>query len=298
MIRAGRGGNRIQMKELLIRLVVGAAVVIVIAIGTAWVISGDLVEPARSVMGRPPLDLEASNITFASSSGALIHGWLSRGKPGQGVVLLLHGTRGDRRDMSSRAQFLHKLGYTVLLFDFQAHGDSRGQQVTFGERESRDVVASLQYIAHELPDEHIGVIGVSLGAASFVLAAGRPAVNAVVLESMYPTIQQAVSERIGWLGPILGPVVFTQVQARLQIPDDRLRVVDRMSKLGAPVLIVNGARDHIDAARQIFAAAAEPKEFWAVEGAGHVDLHAFAKGDYERRIGDFLGRYLPNKAAR
>jgi hypothetical protein len=59
--------------------------------------------------------------------------------------------------------------------------------------------------------------------------------------------------------------------------EDCLRVVDHISKLGAPVLIVSGVRDNIDAARQISAAAAEPKEFSAVEGAGQVDLHSFAQ---------------------
>jgi len=42
----------------------------------------------------------------------------------------------------------------------------------------------------------VGVIGVSLGAASLVLAKPDPAPSAVVLESMYPTIEEAVSNRL------------------------------------------------------------------------------------------------------
>src|SRR5437870_2655378 len=41
--------------------------------------------------------------------------------------------------------------------------------------------------------------------------------------------------------------------------------------------------------RRLFAAArAEPKSPWIVPGAAHVDLHAFARTDYERRVGGFL----------
>jgi fermentation-respiration switch protein FrsA (DUF1100 family) len=46
----------------------------------------------------------------------------------------------------------------------------------------------------------------------------------------------------------------------------------------------------------LFAASSNPKELWAVEGAGHVNLHAFAKAQYEQRVGDFLGRYMAAKA--
>jgi pimeloyl-ACP methyl ester carboxylesterase len=292
------------MKELLIRLVVGLAVIVVVVIAVTWVAGRDLTEPAnRDIdIGRPPLDLEASNITFASGSGSLIHGWLSAGKPGQGAVILLHGLRGDRRDMVSRAEFLHARGYSVLLFDFQAHGESRGSLITFGDLESRDVTAAIQYLHHKLPGEQVGVVGASLGAAAFVLAEERPAVAAVVLEQMYPTIQQAVAGRarqyLGPLGPVLAPLLMVQMQARLEIPADRLRPIDRMGQIGAPVLIVNGTQDSytsIEDARALFAAASNPKELWAVEGAGHVNLHAFAKAQYEQRVGDFLGRYLAAK---
>jgi pimeloyl-ACP methyl ester carboxylesterase len=287
------------MKELLIRLVVGVAVIVVVVIAVTWIAGGELTDPANRDIGRPPLDLEASNITFASGSGSLIHGWLSHGKPGQGVVLLLHGLRGDRRDMLSRAEFLRARGYSVLLIDFQAHGESRGRRITFGDLESRDVTAAIQYLHHKLPDEPVGVIGASLGAAAFVLAEERPAVAAVVLEQMYPTIQQAVAGKarqyLGPLGPVFAPLLMVQIQSQLEIPADRLRPIDRMAQIGAPVLIVNGTQDRytsIEDARALFAAASDPKEVWAVEGAGHVNLYAFAKTQYEQRVGEFLARHL------
>jgi fermentation-respiration switch protein FrsA (DUF1100 family) len=61
------------------------------------------------------------------------------------------------------------------------------------------------------------------------------------------------------------------------------------------VLILSGILDQhttIDEARAIFAAAQPPKEFWAVEGAAHVDLHSYRREDYERRVGAFLAANL------
>jgi uncharacterized protein len=287
-------------REWLIRIVVGVAVLVVVLIGVTWFAAGDLTDPANRDIGNPPSDLNASGATFASeSSGSLIHGWLSVGKPGQGVVLLLHGLRGDRRDMISRAEFLRARGYSVLLVDFQAHGESRGSRVTFGDLESRDVTAAIHYLHHKLPAEKIGILGVSLGAAATVLAKGRPAVAAIVLEQMYSSIEQAVAIRarlnFGPPGAWLAPVLMEEMQSRLNIPANRLQVLDWMGKIGGPVLIVDGTRDNytpIEDARALLAAAPEPKELWAVEGAKHVNLYTFAKADYERRVGDFLGRYL------
>jgi uncharacterized protein len=288
-----------NLQEWLIRVLVGAAVLVVVVIAVAWMAGGGLSDPVHRDIGRPPLDLEASNVTFVSSSGSLIHGWLSHGTSGKGAVLLLHGTHGDRRDMLSRAEFLRSRGFSVLLFDFQGHGETSGVLTSFGDRESRDVVGGIQYLRHQLPGERIGVIGVSMGAAAFVLADHRPPVEAVVLECMYPTIEQGVANRLrlrlGPFGPMLTPLVMLQLQPRIEIEPGRLRPVDRMSRIGAPVLIINGTRDDytsIQDARALFDAASPPKEFWAVEGAAHVDLLAFAKVEYERRVGDFLAAHL------
>jgi fermentation-respiration switch protein FrsA (DUF1100 family) len=45
----------------------------------------------------------------------------------------------------------------------------------------------------------------------------------------------------------------------------------------------------------VFAAAAEPKSFWEVPGAAHVDLHAFVGEEYERRIGAFFAGHLARR---
>ena len=68
-----------------------------------------------------------------------------------------------------------------------------------------------------------------------------------------------------------------------------------MATIGTPVFILSGTVDRhtsIEEARSLFEAAAAPKDFWAVEGAAHVNLYRFAKGEYERRVSSFLERYM------
>jgi fermentation-respiration switch protein FrsA (DUF1100 family) len=227
------------------------------------------------------------------------------GRRGAGASLLLHGVRADRRDMLSRALFLHALGYSVLLIDFQAHGESPGAHITFGDLESLDAFAAVEFLRSTVPSERIGAIGVSLGAASLVLARKPLHLDAVVLESMYPTVEEAVADRLtlhlGSWAATAAPLLLTQMKPRLGIGPERLRPVDRMVELHAPLLLIHGARDEHTRpaeARRVFAAAGEPKTFWEVPGAAHVNLHRFAKAEYERRIAAWFDRYLTTNASR
>ena len=256
--------------------------------------------PNVARIGLAPAALDAESVVFPSASGTLLHAWFARGRAGAGAVLLLHGVGADRRVMLDRARFLRAAGYAVLLPDFQAHGESVGKHITFGSLESRDAVAALQYLRVRAPGEPVGIVGVSMGGAAAVLANEHGAVaDAYVLESMYPTIREAVRDRLrAWLGPI-GPLftrtVIGVVGAQAGIVADSLRPIDFIGRLGAPVLVAAGTRDRyttLAESESLYTRASGPKEFWPVEGAGHVDLYAYASAEYESRVGGFLARYL------
>lgn len=281
------------------RVLLAIVAVLLCGAAAAWYVGGKLMEPVPRVVGVPPAELGAREVTFRSESGSLIHGWLADGQPGAGAIVLLHGVRADRRDMLSRAIFLHALGYSVLLIDFQAHGESPGAHITFGDLESLDAIAAVEFLRSTIPGERVGAIGISLGAASLVLARKPLRLDAVVLESMYPTVEEAVADRLtlhlGSWAAVASPVLLTQMKPRLGVGPERLRPIDHIAELRAPLLLIHGARDehtHPAEARRVFASASEPKIFWEVPGAAHVNLHRFAKAEYERRIAAWFDHYL------
>jgi len=258
-----------------------------------------LSKPAHRPIGIAPADLEATPVDIQSPSGAHIRGWAVPGREGGGVVLLLHGVRADRREMLDRARFLKRQGFGALLIDLPAHGESDGDRITFGWREADGVRAAMRYLSDRWPEERIGVIGVSLGAASLVLSHPSPAPAAVVLESMYPTIDDAVSDRLriylGAAGPALAPVLLTQLPMRLGISPAQLRPAVDIADLHAPLLVAAGSVDRhttLSETRRIFDNANGPKELWIVDNAAHVDLHARSTSEYEARIGGFLAMHL------
>lgn len=234
-----------------------------------------------------------------SQSGSTLRGWWRPGQGGKGAVILLHGVRSSRLGMLERAKFLSREGFGVLLFDFQAHGESSGAHITLGKLESQDATAAVAFIREHAPGEKLGVIGTSLGAASALLAEPALPVDAMVLETSYPSLQQAVENRFairfGQPGKWLAPLLTCQLRPRLGFGVDALRPIDRVPSLKMPKLFIAGADDqHTTASesKELFVAAAEPKEFWLVEGAAHVDMRAFNREEYEKRLLAFLILHL------
>jgi pimeloyl-ACP methyl ester carboxylesterase len=285
--------RRLSASLLVLAPVLAAALVL----GAGEVLSS----PSRARIGDAPAYLNAKTIRIATPGG-YVAGWVAPGVPGTGAVLLMHGVRANRLSMLERARFLSRRGYAVLLIDLPAHGESTGERITFGAREKEGARAALAFLAQQFPGERIGVIGVSLGAAALVLSHAEPEPAAVVLESMYPTIGEAVENRLqmrlGAAGRWLAPLLVRQLPLRSGVSPDELRPVDAVATLHAPTFVISGEQDlHTPAAetRRVFAALPGQKQLWIVHGAAHVDLHAFAPEEYQRRVDAFLASNLrPN----
>ncbi len=258
-----------------------------------------LSRPAARSIGSPPPDFAAHTVHIPTATGQAVVGWFAEGSANGGAVLLLHGIRTDRTQMLGRARALNRLGYAVLLIDLPAHGESTGERITFGAQEAVGVATATAFLRSRLPGERLGVVGVSLGAASAVLATIEPPPDAVVLESMYPTIDEAAAARLemrlGRAGAGLAPLLLWQLPLRTGVSLRELRPIERVASLRAPVLVASGAEDRHTTWSQterLFQSARAPKELWRVEGAAHVDLHAHDPAAYERRVFAFLARYL------
>lgn len=285
------------------RLSLIGVLLLALSVAALWLVGESLSRPVTSVVGAPPATLlNAQSLWMPTDAGHSVAGWFAPGRPGTGAVLLMHGVRADRRSMLGRALFLQRQGFAVLLIDLPAHGESGGERISYGLREGAGLRAALQFLAQRLPQERVGVIGVSLGAATLVLnraSLASPAPSAVVLESMYPSINEAVADRLAlhlgeWSRPA-APLLLAQLPLRLGISAAQLRPIDQIGRLGSPLLMLAGDLDQhtrLSETRRLFAAAAAPRSLWVVAGAAHVDLHAFDATAYEARVGAFLRQQL------
>ncbi|MGH1376728.1 MAG: alpha/beta hydrolase [Alphaproteobacteria bacterium] len=151
------------------------------------------IRSANRSVGEPPDFLQAELVDIEG-----IKGWFVRANmPTRKCIILMHGVRSDRRSMIKRAKFLKAKGYSSLLFDFQAHGETKGEFITFGYKEARNAEKVVSYTKALKECSRVGIIGQSLGGAASLLGKAPLSADALVLEAVYPDIEAALL--IGWL---------------------------------------------------------------------------------------------------
>ena len=292
MTQAGAFSPIAVVALALLALGLGAATLV-------WHYGTRLTSPAPSRIGTPPDGLGLAETEFVAPTATLVRGWYLPGQPGAPALVLLHGKGGNRTSMLGRARFLNRAGYAVLLIDFRGHGESEGNRYTFGYLEAFDAKAALAYARSRNPGVKVGAIGFSLGAAACVLGEAPAQFDALVLEALYPSIEEAIGNRIAialgrWATP-LHPLLSWQIEPRLGISPTMLRPIAKIGAITAPLLIIAGAEDaHVTLAQsqRLFDQAIPPKQFWTVRGAGHEDYYRFAPRDYERTVLSFLAAHL------
>jgi pimeloyl-ACP methyl ester carboxylesterase len=279
---------------------VAIATTVAIAVGltVSWYVAGRLVAPDPDAIGAQPADFDAEVVQISSDSGSVLAGWYAPQSKPKGAVLLLHGIRSSRLSMLDRARLLAEEGYSVLLIDFQAHGESPGEHITVGYVERHDVLASPKFLRRRQPGVPIAVVGRSMGGAAALLARSDD-IDALVLESVYPSISEAVKNRVRqWLGP-LEPIptwlLLAQLQWRLGISPTDLRPIDALREVECPVLVMTGAEDkHTTLAetRRMFDCIPTEKALEVFSEVGHKNLYGSDPEKYRERLLSFFEEYL------
>jgi uncharacterized protein len=279
-----------MIKKLLLHFLI----IVLLGFLGLYFIGSYLTKSSNTTIGLPPSKLNAIQLQINEISG-----WFHQSDTSNKCVLLLHGVRSNKLSMVNRAEFLNQLGYSTLLIDLQAHGETPGDDITFGLKESDNVKSAIDFLKSK-NCQKIGAIGVSLGGASILLGNKPANLDAVILEAVYPSIDQAVINRIeqrlgAFAANLLAPTLYYQIPLRQNISLNSLKPINAISTLKVPVLIIGGSEDlhtKIEETKNLFAAANEPKTLWIINEPAHVDFHSFAKDQYETRISDFFSRYL------
>jgi alpha-beta hydrolase superfamily lysophospholipase len=257
------------------------ALVVFVVVAIASSVATQHIAPAPSRVGNPPPDLECEPVTITSDSGAEIAGWHLPADGKGGVIVLAHSIRGSRLSLVNRARVFHGAGYSVVLIDLGAHGESSGDYITFGHLEQHDVRAAVDFAKSRHPGEPVAVDGSSLGGAAALLASPL-GIDALVVEAVYPTIEEAVENRthmrVGPLAPLAAAILLWQFERRLGFEARNLSPIDKIASAGCPVLVLAGDQDlhtTLDQTRQLYGQAREPKELHIFEGAAHTDLERY-----------------------
>lgn len=245
-------------------------------------------------------DLPIGNVRFKSRDGLTLAGWFIPGTNGATVVLV-HGRGGWRAGMLPHADYLHKNGFSVLLFDLRYRGESEGDVSTLGAKEPLDVEGAIDYLKTrtDVNPERIGVQGNSLGAVAAILAAVEtPEIKGVVAEIPFKDLLSASYHSFGhpdegvglpsFLAPIIVPISKFFCKFLMDVDFDAVEPSEVIGKISPrPIFLIDDLRDDAfpsDSVEVLYEAAGEHKELWQIPGATHGRGWETAPKEYERRV--------------
>lgn len=256
---------------------VGAVALLVVVV--VWFEEAFIYFPSRGDVGTPAdrgLDYQEAYLT--AEDGVRLHGWLVPGR-GPLTLLWLHGNAGHiGHRLEQLALIRERLGVGVFLLDYRGYGRSEGRPSEDGTY--RDASAALTYLQAQPGVDAAGIVlyGQSLGGAVAVELATRERVRGLILEAPFASVP-AMARAVYPFLPV-GPFLRNRYDS-----------LARIGSVGAPVLILHSERDEVvpyEQGRALFAAAAEPKRFHTIVGAGHNDAYYRGGSGYWQALQEFL----------
>lgn len=226
-------------------------------------------------------ELDAEDCWFQSADGMRLHGWLlSHAKP-KAIVLMAHGNAGNVTHRLAYAKHLwEEHSCAVFIFDYRGYGRSEGTPTIEGL--VLDAKAARDFLAARLDVERDQIVlhGSSMGGGVVVEVAKELTPRALILESTFTSLRDVASNH--YPSFLVGALVA-----------DRLDSEKSLASIHCPVLISHGTADEtipFSQGERLFAAASEPKQWFAVEGANHNNA---VTPEYLETLAEFLER-LPS----
>ena len=266
----------------------------------------DQTEGCEAVMDAAIRDFaEASyeEVTIRSHDGLTLKGNYYHVAEGAPVEICCHGYKGNAiRDFCGQWQIAKSLGHNMLLIDERCHGRSQGHTITFGILEQRDVLGWIGYVNQRFGNVPIILCGVSMGAATVLMASGRelPAnVKAVIADCPFDAPSNIIKKVLGQdmgmpvkiVYPLIrfGGILYGKFNLNADSP------VEAVKRAKTPILLIHGNDDRFvpyDMSCRIHAAAPEKITFHTIEGAGHALNYVTAPEEYHQTVCIFLQKHL------
>jgi uncharacterized protein len=239
-------------------------------------------------------------VSVIASDGSHLQGWFARPAKADGdAVILLHGVGDNRQGMMGFAELFLSNGFTVLVPDSRAQGESEGDFPTYGLKESDDVHRWFDWLVMQQHSKCIFGMGESMGAAVLLQSIEKEnRFCAVVAESSFASFRQIAYVRVGqffhtgtWLGKVaLRPAVelaflYGKLTRGINLADaspERSVVGSRV-----PILLIHGlADDNIPFQQSERIRAHDPVGIvlWEVPLAGHCGAVNAGGQEFNTRV--------------
>ena len=196
------------------------------------------------------------------------------------TIFLFHGYRSSGiHDFSCAVEMYYKMGFNIFLADQRAHGNSSGKLITFGVKESRDVVTWTELINEKFSPSQVVISGISMGATTVLLSLyhNLPKNVVGVIADCGFTSPADIIEKVGRDSYKINAhffIPFLDAACKLLggFSIRGISTVEAVQKTQLPILLIHGKKDNFvpcEMSEQTFSKCKDNCRIFLSEEAGH-----------------------------
>ena len=242
---------------------------------------------------------EKEDLYIHSKDNLKLHGMFIPNKNNKKIMILSHGYGSTpERDIYSSCSEYYNMGFSLLIIDLRACGESEGKWFTFGYHEHEDLALWVKYIHKNYKNSEIIIGGVSLGATIALMTPNiNKHVDGIIADSGYVNAYEQVGYIISYffhMPKLFMPMVNVYYKWFLHVNLRWVDTVNSLKNIKIPILFIHGIDDEfvlIDNTITNYNSYKGKKEKLFVNYATHGASYLYDRNAYVETIKKFLKKH-------
>lgn len=235
------------------------------------------------------------NVEILAEDGVKLSAWLLDNNSPK-MVILLSGRGNDRSNNIKKAEIYLEQGYSVLMPDLRATGQSEGDRISFGWHEKLDLI-SWYYYLKSIGYNYIAAHGHSMGAATICYALEEiKDFKFLVLESCYRHLFEVVQSglKMFYVPQVAAHLIVPLGQQLIGYMEDKMHPGDFLQLSDAPLLMLGGDSEQLVPAETTISLFSTNKARFSklhlFKGATHVIFSDDYNEEFKEVMTDFIDK--------
>lgn len=217
-------------------------------------------------------------------------------------AIVVHGYRDQGIAMAPYVRHFSELGMHALVPDLRGHGKSEGNAIGMGWPDHYDVLKWIDFILMKDPHAQIILFGISMGAATVMMASGEVLpknVKCIIEDCGYTSIydQFALQLKNTYHLPPFPIIHVTSLITKLRAGYffSEGNALNQVKKSTTPILFIHGDSDTFvpfSMHAPLYEATTCEKERLVIKGADHVQSATLDPVTYWNQIASFTQKYI------